>query len=278
MVIVGVACELGFVLRDHWENMQEWRQSLTRAMTPLASRPSRLKLIFELLSVALVVVGIVGELRIDAMLGDLDTRIQDVNNQRLALVQQEAGDAAKSAKAARDALGEVELKSKDIIQRLDTASSKMGLIEDAIVQREPRANRLDPKDKKNWDKFLATLSPFKTQQFAVQLCTGEDNEMLGFFAALETALRQPEDDWTPAPLLPPGDESRVIPMCQPGVHLMIDMHSSAQSQRAVVALHNAIKDARIEISDGAWQTDWNRQRYVGPFKPDVILIQIGAHP
>jgi hypothetical protein len=48
----GVACELVFIIWAHIDGMHEWRSALTRAMTPLATKPSGWKLIFELLSVA----------------------------------------------------------------------------------------------------------------------------------------------------------------------------------------------------------------------------------
>jgi hypothetical protein len=77
-----VACELVFVIWDHLEDKSEWRTSVTHATIPFPLRPSRIKLIVEMLSVALVVAGVVGELRIDAMLGRLETDIQDANDRR----------------------------------------------------------------------------------------------------------------------------------------------------------------------------------------------------
>jgi hypothetical protein len=55
-----------------------------------------------MLSVALVVAGVSGELVIASKLGRIETSIRDVNERRVLCLQQEAGDAAQSAKTAHD--------------------------------------------------------------------------------------------------------------------------------------------------------------------------------
>jgi hypothetical protein len=103
LVIVGVACELVFIIWNHIEEHREWGKAIRRAMVFAPSKPGRTKLFVELFSVALVVGGISGEWRIEAMLGRLETNIRDANERRVLLLQQQAGEAKKSAKDAADA-------------------------------------------------------------------------------------------------------------------------------------------------------------------------------
>lgn len=103
LVIIGVTFELAFIVWDHWEEKNVWQNARTHASVPMPERPSRVKLICELLSVLLVVVGIIGELVIEARLGHLETAIQDTNEKRVLQLQKEAGDAKLSSLAAAGA-------------------------------------------------------------------------------------------------------------------------------------------------------------------------------
>jgi hypothetical protein len=89
VVAIGVAFELIFILWDHWEGFHDWKYSRTHLKIPFPSRPNRIELILEILSVAMVVGGIVGELNVEAKLGDLDSRVQDADNKRVVLLQQQ---------------------------------------------------------------------------------------------------------------------------------------------------------------------------------------------
>ncbi len=103
LVVVGVAFELVFIIWDFSEDRRVWLDAATHARIPFPARPSRLKLIFEILSVVFVVAGVVGELRIEARLGTLETYIRQTNEDRVAQLQKEAGDAAYSATIAKGA-------------------------------------------------------------------------------------------------------------------------------------------------------------------------------
>jgi hypothetical protein len=100
-VIVGVACELAFIIWDHIGEYREWFEGYTRGVVPFPSKPKRLKLIFEMASVALVVFGVIGELRVEAKLGDLETNIQKTNEDRASHLQQEADSAETAAGKAQ---------------------------------------------------------------------------------------------------------------------------------------------------------------------------------
>ncbi|MFZ0394539.1 MAG: hypothetical protein WCF17_16210 [Terracidiphilus sp.] len=90
LVAAGVLCEVVFIIWSHRDEFKEWKKALADAAIPFPSRPSRLKLVLEILSVGLVVGGIVGELNFEAKLGDMDNRIQSANNQRVALLRGES--------------------------------------------------------------------------------------------------------------------------------------------------------------------------------------------
>lgn len=135
-VVIGVACELVFVIWNHLEEKHDWHKARTRGTISFPARPSRLKLLFELLSVALVVIGVVGELRIDAKLGRLETEIQNVNGLRIAALQKEAGDARDSAQAAAIAAGKAQGSA-------DAAGKKAGEVKKTVEAVGKRAEGID---------------------------------------------------------------------------------------------------------------------------------------
>lgn len=118
LVIIGVALELWVIWQEFRDDMKSWaveRWGIHRR----AERPVVGNLVIEFLSVLLVVGGIIGELRVsvkiasinselrktDGILRSKNAELRSDSDQLLALVTQEAGDAAKSAdKAVFDAL------------------------------------------------------------------------------------------------------------------------------------------------------------------------------
>lgn len=96
-----MACELAFIIWNHLEEHRDWSEAQSSGEIPFPSKPNKTKLILEMASVALVVFGIVGELRVDAKLGDLDTDIQRTNEDRAAHLQYEADSAETAAAKAQ---------------------------------------------------------------------------------------------------------------------------------------------------------------------------------
>ena len=122
MVIVGVGLEWWVIHRDFSEEMETWALEHFGVVRS-APRPSVGKLAVEIVSVALIVLGIFGELGTGLEIASINSSVRAKNaelrsknadlrsksDQLLALVTQEAGDAADSAKTARretDALHE----------------------------------------------------------------------------------------------------------------------------------------------------------------------------
>ena len=115
LVGIGVVAEVAFVIHRHLEATAAWRRGSDR--TP--DKPSTLWFLLELIAVALVAVGVSGELVVEARVGSIETQIADANQQRSLLRQQQssnvkqfaqgAAEAAQRAKAAADE-AEAELK------------------------------------------------------------------------------------------------------------------------------------------------------------------------
>jgi hypothetical protein len=145
LVIVGVAFELVFIIWDHIEEIREWYSARSRAMVPAPGRPSRVKLIFELLSVALVVIGIAGELRVDAMLGKLETDIRDTNERRVLRLQKEAGDAADASERAQQSADKSEADERSLNAKLSEATRKEEAEQARLEQEERKTSDLQGK-------------------------------------------------------------------------------------------------------------------------------------
>lgn len=105
MVAFGVAMELWVIWRDRRDGMQAWGRGIIRP----PDRPSIWRFVVEIVSVLFVTGGIVCELwagveitSINGTLRNKSAELRSKSDQLLALVTQEAGDAATSAKTARE--------------------------------------------------------------------------------------------------------------------------------------------------------------------------------
>src|ERR1700675_4282358 len=102
LVAIGVALEIFVVIHDHRKGVNEWRVSEL-----IPEGPSLIKLGIEIASIILVIAGVMGEfgvgLKISSINGQLRAKgaeLRSKSDQLLALVTQEAGDAADSAERA----------------------------------------------------------------------------------------------------------------------------------------------------------------------------------
>jgi hypothetical protein len=173
MVIVGCAGELIFVVYAYLDDRRVWFHARSTGSVAPPEKPSILVLILEVLSVALVVVGIAGELYIDWQSGDLQTQLRDANGKLILLLEQEAGDAKKSALGAADALkiaqqrlGVLEINSDALSLRIQNASGKLTTVEDAVRMQGPRWRLLEDGKK----TFVSSLKPFAGQSFTIINC------------------------------------------------------------------------------------------------------------
>jgi hypothetical protein len=116
-VIVGVAMEWWVIRHDFREEMETWAIFDFVGVIRFPSRPSVRKLVVEIAGVALIVFGIFGELGIGLEIASINNslrakstelrsknaELRSKSNILLALVTQQAGEAADSAQKARDA-------------------------------------------------------------------------------------------------------------------------------------------------------------------------------
>jgi hypothetical protein len=217
LVVVGVAFELIFIVWDHLEEVGEWSKALTHQAIPFPSRPSRLKLLFEILSVALVVAGIVGELRIDVMLGRLETDIRDTNERRVLQLQKEAGDArdsahdaavdagnakadagvaktlATGARTEADALtGEIKSanqKAADAVSRLADAEQRLADSTQREAAAEAKLSAIKtPRSLIQTDELVTALKPLRGTEFTLNVFM--DEESSNFTVVLAAALKE----------------------------------------------------------------------------------------
>lgn len=99
LVVIGVACELIFIILDHRDEWREWFHAQASGIIPFPSKPNLIKLTFEILSVVFVVAGVSGELVIDSKLGTLETNVQDANESRVSQLNWDASQANERASA-----------------------------------------------------------------------------------------------------------------------------------------------------------------------------------
>lgn len=205
LVILGVAFELVFIIWDHSERRSEWKEALMRATVPFPSKPKWLKLIFEMFSVVLVVIGIAGELRIDAKLGHLETNVQFAYDTQLGFLTQEAGDAATSAQNAKGDAKAAKDSSGIALRRADTASSKLTIVQEGVktanaslsdIQARIAWRSISDEEKK---ELKYRLKPFQGERVTLTWETN-DPEQNSFAPQLVAALRSAGLSVTPSPV------------------------------------------------------------------------------
>lgn len=175
LVVIGVGLELVFIVWTNHEERGEWFRALATAVNPMPSRPSTLKLFCELFSVLLVVIGIVGELRVETILGAINAAIADVNGQVVLRLQSQAASAATSAKRAQSSADELSgylttaiHEEEDARTRLETAKRDIRLLENETAWRRINGPELTEK-----------MKPFTDTRFMILQLEGREPENLG---------------------------------------------------------------------------------------------------
>lgn len=154
-VVVGVAMEWWVIRHDWREDSETWAETFFGLSRTL--RPSRLKVWIEYISVALVALGVAGELAIGIAINVINRQLRDANamlqgdsSQLVALVTQLAGSAAQSsltaqgaaqksdsdAKDAQEQSNAVEVMAKAIRVRLGADEDLEAALRKALLPRE----------------------------------------------------------------------------------------------------------------------------------------------
>jgi hypothetical protein len=92
--------------------------------------------------------------------------LRSKSDQLLALVTQQAGDAATSAKIAHAEAEAVKSEVEGIQRRIDIASSQLSGIEQQVLVQGPRWKLLEAKK----DEFINALKPFAGQKVFIMYC------------------------------------------------------------------------------------------------------------
>lgn len=158
-VVIGVAMEWLVIRHDWREDNETW--ALTFFGLSRTIRPSWRKLCIEYISVALVALGVAGELAIGIVINVIDRHLRDDNatlqgdsSQLVALVTQLAGSAAQSAAKAQGAADKADTDAKE-------AQTAAGAVAKTAQQLTASA--------KQFKSDIADLSPrtFRDQNGAV---------------------------------------------------------------------------------------------------------------
>lgn len=173
MVIIGVAMELWVIVHDRRDDMEAWAVGHFLGTPKLPGKPSTFIFVIELASVALITLGILGELgvglRVASINGTLRSKsaeLRSKSDQLLAIVTLQAGEAGDSAKTAHNEADAVGKEADAIQRRLDAASKQLTTVEQQVRIQGPRRRLLED----NKDKFLEALKPFAGQRVTVVRC------------------------------------------------------------------------------------------------------------
>jgi hypothetical protein len=145
LVAIGVVLEIVVVLIDHKGDMNEWRRSLLHP-----ERPSTFKLWLEIASVVLVTVGILGELGVGLQISSTNGQLRaqgrllrSKNDQLLALVTQQAGDAKDSSLSAQASANAASLVSDKAKKEADGVAKQANELSRQVSNAETQLKVVD---------------------------------------------------------------------------------------------------------------------------------------
>jgi hypothetical protein len=133
-----------------------------------------------------VVVGVVAESRYGGKLEDAHNAIHAHDMTLLTAAQQNASDAATSAKTAHDEADAVKKEAATIEERLGKASTQLTAQEEEILIQGPRWGLL----KRGENAFIEALKPFAGQKATVVICGQGETERFVFEQVLLDLLHK----------------------------------------------------------------------------------------
>jgi hypothetical protein len=162
-VIIGVAFELYFVLREHREDMEAWSRGIVRP----PDKPYLRILVAEIASVALVVFGVTGELAVGILSSNANAKLRGKNSERIQLVREKAGAAEiEAGKAKQTASEAIERAAKINEQAEELRSANLEL------ERELSPRVLSGKAQQDLSILLKPFAPIAT---SLQYLQGDDD-------------------------------------------------------------------------------------------------------
>lgn len=206
LVAIGVGIEIKVLSHDHAEDMAAWHLC---ELVP--KKPSLRKLVWEIASIVLVIVGILGELGVGLWVshinGQLRIRTEQLrskSDQLLTLVTKEAGDANKSAQEAAGASASAKADAKTAKEDVHTVGKRAALIGTELAQAEFLMSARTVRDRDALTGKLKEL--FKGKVLHVKSYIG-DQEAHGLCKQIVSVTRDAEmypfDDCGESPLTVP---------------------------------------------------------------------------
>jgi hypothetical protein len=142
LVAIGVAIEIVVLHLDHKKEMGDWH-----VCELIPAKPTLVKVGWEIASIILVTVGVVGELgtglwisHLDSELRSKSAELQSDSDQLLALVIKQAGEAKDSAEAAKSAAASAKTSADDAHTVADKALSTSNAAHEAAGKALKTAN------------------------------------------------------------------------------------------------------------------------------------------
>jgi len=269
---IGIAGEIVVIVSEHREGLQDWRRGILRP----PDRPPSWRFWFDILATLVVLGGVFGEARatgevasINSQLRSKTSELRAKSDQLLAVITEEAGDAATSAKSAKE------------------SAAIIGQQADILKAEVRRLIWLGPRDL----LLLESRKPFKPlkrfagQKFRFSTCKpdldmpeGGDAFASEVGRTIQAVFRQLHDTgWNVVsgqPLTPNVPFPYINNDCGSAMLTAdVSSHTTPRTAEAAEALQSILNDV---LSD---HIKVGMQASLSPDPgPDVIDIHVGAHP
>lgn len=212
LVVVGLGFDLFVIIKEFWDDLKEFKyQQVHPYEAHLAKRPSISLLLLGLLGTVLIVIGVAGELHIDAEVAKVETDIRVASDALMGLIIQEAGDAKTSAKGAADAAGRAKTEADQVTgiatsaksvandakdgatdakrQVADLRTQTQG-IQQRIDEEKERIARIEtPRHLTDVDRVTKALGVFKGTEYLFSE-VGQDPDSLRFLVEVDGVLQR----------------------------------------------------------------------------------------
>jgi outer membrane murein-binding lipoprotein Lpp len=287
-VLVGVAMELGVIWYDFREESETWAIFHFIAVLRSPSRPSVRKFALEIVGVALVVLGIVGEFgfgveiaSINSLLRSKSDQLRSKNadlrsksEQLLALVTRQAGDAATSAQTAHAEANTVQTEARAIKLQLDTVAKHAEALGFQLDFQGARAELFNRKA----GIFVEKVKPFSGQKVEIrtnlsEILDPENRQEASRLAAQLNFFMGQVTGW----IVSTGEGGH-----DRGVRVIVSRKALRETREAASALASGLGDVGLtgpqrqkpEVEEAQEGSEIDRTNFV----PDTILLFVGRHP
>jgi hypothetical protein len=223
LVALGVVLEVVFVVWEYLDELHDFRRGIIHA----PERPQTLLFVLGLLGAGLVAAGVSGEFWKESQIATVETCIRKGNDSLFLLLSKEAGDAAASAKTAREEADavkgiadEARADAKDALAKAQAAqralaraeadaakaqvaaskaSNTADKAESHLAEVVKRANELTeqlkrlttPRSLTSVPRVVASLKPYKgTEYLWAGVCS--DVECIDLLKSIDAVLQQAE--------------------------------------------------------------------------------------